>query len=152
MEAENTYRVFDWLWTSGQLSLRDIARLPAIGIDVVINLSMPTSSNALPNEADHVTGQGIQYRHIPVEWEQPRYAQLLEFFDLLKASTGQRIWVHCAKNMRVSAFVYLYRRLCLGDDEEAARYPMREIWIPDAVWQTFIEASIEEYQKSAAQG
>jgi len=28
MDAENTYQVFDWLWTSGQLSARDIEQLP----------------------------------------------------------------------------------------------------------------------------
>lgn len=148
MQAESTYQVFDWLWTSGQLSEADIARLPAMEIDVVINLALPSSSNALPNEAECVTREGICYIQIPVEWEQPEYAQLLQFFGILKALEGQRIWVHCAKNMRVSVFIYLYRRLCLNHSEEEAVYPMRKVWVPDRIWQTFIENAMRTYQES----
>jgi len=148
MQAESTYQVFDWLWTSGQLSEADIARLPAMEIDVVINLALPSSSNALPNEAECVTREGICYIQIPVEWEQPEYAQLMQFFGILKALEGQRIWVHCAKNMRVSVFIYLYRRLCLNHSEEEAVYPMRQVWVPNPTWQTFIEQAIDKYQNS----
>lgn len=148
MQAEGIYQVFDWLWSSGQLTETDIARLPAMEIDVVINLAMPNSSNALPHEAEYVTREGLCYIHIPVEWEQPQYRQLLQFFGIVNALEGQRIWVHCAKNLRVSAFIYLYRRLCLNHSEEAARYPMREIWVPNPTWQTFIEQAINKYQNS----
>src|SRR5690242_12307824 len=69
MDAENTHQVFDWLWSSGQLSERDILALPALGIEAVINLALPTSSNALPGEAELITRQGIAYVQIPVIWE-----------------------------------------------------------------------------------
>ena len=145
MQAESTYQVFDWLWSSGQLSESDIATLPAMGIDVVINLALPSSSNALPHEAEFVTREGLSYVQIPVEWEQPEYDQLLQFFAVLKAFEGRRIWVHCAKNMRASVFIYLYRRLCLNHDEADAAYPMREVWMPNAIWQTFIEQVVRRY-------
>lgn len=151
MQAESTYQIFDWLWSSGQLTESDIARLPAMGIDVVINLALPTSSNALPSEAEYVTREGISYIAIPVEWDKPEYAQLLQFFGVVKALKSQRVWVHCAKNMRVSVFIYLYRRLCLNHSEEEARYPMREVWVPNATWQTFIEEAISKYRSSLAQ-
>jgi len=41
MDAENTHQVFDWLWSSGQLSERDIQTLPSRGIELVINLALP---------------------------------------------------------------------------------------------------------------
>ncbi|MDP2031372.1 MAG: hypothetical protein Q8K12_17190 [Thiobacillus sp.] len=85
MEAENIYPVFDWLWTSGQLSETDISMLPARGIETVINLALPTSSPALPGEADYVTREGMNYIQIPVEWEHPELQQLIEFFSVLKA-------------------------------------------------------------------
>lgn len=97
MDAENTLQVFDWLWTSGQLSEKDIACLPALGIEAVINLALPTSSNALPGEAEFVALQGIAYVHIPVEWERPELHQLVQFFGTLKAFEGRKFWVHCAK-------------------------------------------------------
>ncbi len=142
MDAENTYQVFDWLWTSGQLSEKDIASLPALGIEAVINLALPTSSNALPGEAEFVTHQHIAYIHIPVEWEHPELRQLVQFFGSLKAFEGRRVWVHCAKNMRVSAFIYLYRRLCLRESEAVAIHPMQEVWVPNETWQAFIRSAL----------
>ena len=139
MDAENTYQVFDWLWTSGQLSPGDIDALPAMGINAVINLAPPNASNALPGEAEKITRQGLAYVQIPVDWEQPDPAQFSQFAQVLKAFEGSKVWVHCAKNMRVSAFVFLYRKYLLGDDDESASFPMREIWQPNETWQALID-------------
>ncbi|TPW10241.1 MAG: putative (Phosphotyrosine protein) phosphatase II [Halothiobacillaceae bacterium] len=148
MDAENSYQVFDWLWSSGQLSERDIATLPALGIEVVINLALPTSSNALPGEAELVTRQGVTYIHIPVVWEQPELQQLRQFFDTLKAFGGRKIWVHCAMNKRASTFIYLYRMLCLKESAEAALHPMLEVWTPNAIWQAFIHNALKTLSES----
>lgn len=142
MDAENTHKVFDWLWSSGQLSARDVDRLPEMGVEAVVNLALPTSSNALPGEAELVTGQGITYVHIPVQWDRPERSQLEQFFGTLRALQGRKVWVHCALNMRVSAFIYLYRRLCLGEGDEAALHPMREVWTPNETWRAFIDAAL----------
>jgi len=56
----------------------------------------------------------------------------------LQAFAGRKRWLHCAKNMRASAFIYLYRKLLLNDTEAAASLPMREVWNPNPVWQHFI--------------
>jgi protein tyrosine phosphatase (PTP) superfamily phosphohydrolase (DUF442 family) len=147
MDAENTHQVFDWLWTSGQLSERDIRELSPLGIAVVINLALPTSSNALPGEADLVTRQGIAYVQIPVLWEKPEIPQFLEFVGILRAFTGKRIWVHCAMNKRVSAFVYLYRKLVLREDDDAATFPLRLVWTPDVTWRAFIDDILLRYHE-----
>jgi protein tyrosine phosphatase (PTP) superfamily phosphohydrolase (DUF442 family) len=139
MDAVNTHPVFDWLWTSGQLSERDVLSLPNLGIQVVINLALPTSPNALLNEAELVTGLGLAYVQIPVEWETPRPEQFQQFIGVLKAFEGRKIWLHCAMNMRVSAFVYLYRKLVLGEPEEAARFPLDAVWQLNETWQHFIQ-------------
>lgn len=147
MDAVNTFQVFDWLWTSGQLSAADIQQLPGLGIQVVINLALPSSPNALPGEAEGVTGQGMVYVQIPVEWEAPRLEQFEQFVGVLKAFEGRKIWLHCAMNMRVSAFVYLFRKLVLGEDDQTAAYPMREIWVPDETWQEFLQEVIAQRLK-----
>lgn len=149
MDAENTYKVFDWLWTSGQLSPRDILDLPDLGIEVVINLALPSSSNALPAEAEFVTELSLTYIQIPVEWEQPLPDQFAQFVGVLKGFAGRKIWVHCAKNMRVSAFVYLYRKLILHEAEAEALFPMRAIWQPNEIWQEYIQTVTALYTKSA---
>src|SRR5689334_16191413 len=150
MDAENTHQVFEWLWSSGQLSERDIAALPGLGIEAVINLALPTSSNALAGEAELVTRQGIAYLQIPVLWEKPEQHQLQQFFGALSLFQDRKVWVHCAKNMRVSAFIYLYRRLRRGEPEEAASHPMREVWAPNETWQTFIDDALKACGSAAA--
>jgi len=142
MDAMNARVVFDDLWTSGQLSAADIRRLPELDVPAVVNLALPTASNALPGEAEMITGLGIAYVHIPVPWDRPELHHLRQFFGVLDAFAGQRVWVHCAMNYRVSAFVYLYRRLRRGESDEAARYPMSTIWQPNEVWQAFIEQAL----------
>lgn len=141
-DAENTYPIFDWLWSSGQLSERDIEQLPNAGFVHVVNLALPTSSPSLPGEAELVTRRGLNYFHIPVVWEAPQRQQLDVFFRLMRAIQNQRTWIHCAKNKRVSAFVYLYRRLQRGESESAARPALDAIWQPDAVWQRFIDDAL----------
>jgi protein tyrosine phosphatase (PTP) superfamily phosphohydrolase (DUF442 family) len=142
MDAESTHQVFDWLWTSGQLSADDIARLPDLGVRNVINLALPSSTYALKGEAELVTGLGINYIHLPVTWEAPEPAQLRRFFLILQSLGEEPTWLHCARNMRVSAFVFLYRRLCLGEPEDAAYYPLREVWEPNPTWEAFIKQAL----------
>ena len=149
MDAENYHQVFDWLWTSGQLSARDIGELPGLGIKSVINLALPTAGNALPGEAELVTGAGINYFQIPVPWEKPELHHLNLFFSLLGAMQSERTWVHCAKNMRVSAFIYLYRRLCLDESEETASFPLRAVWQPNEVWSKFIASALQTSPSSS---
>jgi protein tyrosine phosphatase (PTP) superfamily phosphohydrolase (DUF442 family) len=139
MDALNTYQVFDWLWTSGQLSERDIQSLPGLGIDTVINLATPDSPNALAGEADRVTGLRMNYFQIPVDWSLPEAEQFEQFVALLQACKGQKLWLHCVMNKRASVFIYLYRKLVLGESEEASATLLRQVWTPDKVWQEFIE-------------
>ncbi|OAI25944.1 MULTISPECIES: protein tyrosine phosphatase family protein [Methylomonas] len=150
MEAENVYQAFDWLWCSAQLTEADIAKLSELGIEAVINLAPSTASNALPGEAELVVNQGITYIQIPVAWEQPRLSQLEQFFAVLKAFKRHKVWVHCAKNKRASAFIYLYRKLCLAEEEVIALYPMSEIWTPNPVWQAFIDYAIRHIKGPSA--
>lgn len=142
MDAENIHQVFDWLWSSGQLSEKDIESLPEIGVEAVVNLALPTSSNALRGEAERVTGHGMTYVQIPVSWERPELGQLEQFFGVLQSLKGRKVWVHCAMNMRVSAFLYLYRRLQRGEDHETAMHPMRAVWTPNDTWQAFMDRAM----------
>ncbi|MFM7590296.1 MAG: protein tyrosine phosphatase family protein [Isosphaeraceae bacterium] len=139
MDAPNTCQIFDWLWTSGQPSATDIAQMPSLGIETVINLALPTSPGALPDEARLVTSLGLTYIHLPIVWESPQKADFTRFSRLLGALHGQPVWLHCAMNMRVSAFVYLYRRVSLHHDPATAATPMLSIWQPNETWQAFID-------------
>ena len=60
------------------------------------------------------------------------------FFEAMEHHKGRRIWVHCAANMRVSAFLGLYWRIRQGWPEHRAFALLREIWEPNVVWTEFI--------------
>jgi protein tyrosine phosphatase (PTP) superfamily phosphohydrolase (DUF442 family) len=69
---------------------------------------------SLPDEPGVVQSLGMAYVHIPVQFSAPTEASLLEFFAAMEAHGSEKVWVHCAANMRVSAFIGLYRVIKQG--------------------------------------
>ena len=130
----------DTLATAGQPTEAQIAAVSAAGYEVVVNLAPPTSSSALPGEAGIVRAQGMEYVALPVEWEAPTVGDAEAFFDVMDANAGRRVFVHCAANMRVSAFVYLYRTLRQKTPEADAARDLHRIWEPNERWREFISA------------
>lgn len=138
------------LGTAGQPGPEQFALLRAAGYELVVNLAMPTSTGALPDEAALVAAQGMEYVAIPVVWEAPTLADLERFFDVMERARGRKVFVHCALNMRVSAFVFLYRVLRLGVPLDAARETMQRIWQPDGVWAAFVDDALARLGPAAA--
>src|SRR5688500_152696 len=64
-------RLDDRLSTSGMPQAAQFADIGRAGFEVVINLALPTSDDALPNEGELVTRAGMTYVHIPVNFEKP---------------------------------------------------------------------------------
>ncbi|PSB27249.1 phosphatase [Stenomitos frigidus ULC18] len=143
----NFLQLEDDIATAGQPTEAQFAAIQAAGYHVVINLAPPSSTNALPNEQALVEAQGMTYVHIPVLWEEPTLADVQQFFGILQAYAETPVFIHCAKNMRVSAFMYLYRRLCEGVDETVAKRALHAMWVPNDRWQTFIEQVVQYYQQ-----
>ena len=129
----NFLRIDDGLATSGMPQPDDFAALRQAGFDVVINLALLSSDNALPNEGELVSAQGMTYVHIPVKFDAPLPSDFDRFTRVLDACAGQRVFVHCAANKRVSAFVFLHR-LRHGAGRGRAESDLLKIWQPDGVW------------------
>lgn len=142
-DIRNFLRIDDRLATSGMPQPNDFAAMRQAGFDVVINLALPTSDNALPNEGELVSAQGMTYVHIPVKFDAPQPADFSRFTRVLDACAGQRVFVHCAANMRVSAFVFLHR-LSHGTERGTAESDLKKIWQPDGVWRGFVNARLKE--------
>jgi hypothetical protein len=53
------------------------------------------------------------------------------------ACAEKKVFVHCAANMRVSAFVILYR-LNHGTDRITAENDLKKFWEPDDVWRALV--------------
>jgi len=134
------------LTTSGQPTEEQVKDLAAEGIQVVINLALHDDpSYSLPDERGLVESLDLQYVHIPVIWGAPTEENLLTFFEALDAFQEYRVHVHCAANMRVTAFIGLYRLIRQGMSEGEAFAPMRTVWEPDDIWAPFMAKMIDKY-------
>ncbi len=102
----NFVQIRERLATAGQPTIEQFSAIKNAGYDLVINLALPSSEGAVPSEREIVEALGMKYIHIPVDWDNPTIADFNQFSTVMQAHSDQSIFVHCAKNMRVSAFVY----------------------------------------------
>ena len=123
--------------TSGQPSESQFQLIHAAGYEVVVNLA-PTSmlENSVVAEAHILSGLGMEYVHIPVDFKNPAEDDFGRFVTTVQ--NRERVWVHCAANMRVSAFTYRYRTEVLNQDQDQAMKDLKRIWEPVGVWSEFI--------------
>ena len=150
LEAIRNFRRQDErIVTGGQPSEEQLRVVAGAGIDVVINLALHDQPQySLPDERALVEGLGMEYVHIPVQWDAPLESDLLAFFQAMDARTAQRILIHCAANKRVTAFLGLYNLLRLHHSREQAFRLMNDIWQPEGVWADFIRAMSLKYSKA----
>lgn len=126
------------LATSGQPTTNQFSAIQSAGYSIIINLAPANVENALPNEAAVVASLGMNYINIPVNFSNPSQQDFEKFVSLLQRHSHQKIWVHCAANMRVSCFIFKYRTAILGTNQNHAQADLRKIWQPNAVWKRFI--------------
>jgi protein tyrosine phosphatase (PTP) superfamily phosphohydrolase (DUF442 family) len=139
----NFRAISERLGTAGQPTEGQFQAVREAGFEAVINLALPTSDNALANEGSIVTGLGMSYIHIPVNFQAPTPKDFQSFCRVMEAFEGRRVFVHCAANMRVSAFVFLYRVLRQHIPQAAAAPDLHAIWEPDGVWGQLIEEQLK---------
>jgi protein tyrosine phosphatase (PTP) superfamily phosphohydrolase (DUF442 family) len=132
------------LGTAGQPTEGQFRMVREAGFEAVINLALPTSDNALANEGSVVTGLGMSYVHIPVDFKAPTPQDFRAFCRVMEAFDDRRVFVHCAANMRVSAFVFLYRVLCQRVAISVAERDLHAIWQPNEAWSRFIQNQLVE--------
>ena len=130
------------LVTSGQPERDEFAALKDAGIQTLINLVPPGSSDYLVEEPVIAASLGLEYISIPVIWDSPTPSNLAHYFQTLDARRDGSVWAHCVVNYRVSAFTFLYRVLRENAPIEEARQVMLSIWQPNAVWARFIQENL----------
>ncbi|MEJ0022218.1 MAG: protein tyrosine phosphatase family protein [Alphaproteobacteria bacterium] len=138
--------------TSGQPTREQFAAIAADGYEAVINLALPTSDDAIADEGAIVTGLGMAFVNVPVDFKAPNAEELRLFLAIMQGLEGRKKWVHCVANLRVSAFCYHYLRYVRGLDEEAARSPLLAKWGPHMtdVWKNFLALPPERRRSDPA--
>jgi protein tyrosine phosphatase (PTP) superfamily phosphohydrolase (DUF442 family) len=143
-EIYNFLQLTDMLLSGGMPTADQLADAARSGVQIVINLALPTSEKALPDERTLVESLGMQYIAIPVEWEHPTRRELDDFMNAMDSHKDSKILVHCQANYRATCFIALHRILREGWKQEEAFKDLRRIWNPDdyPVWRKFIDGNL----------
>ena len=124
--------------TSGQPCREDFQAIAKGGYSTVINLGMPDAPDAIAEEGQLVTALGMNYIHLPIPFHRPELHHAYLFNDIMQAFKHQKVWVHCVKNYRVSAFMFHYSTHYLGMSVNQAKSNVQKIWQANEVWRAFI--------------
>ena len=136
----NFFQITDTIGTGGQPSVSQLYDIAQNGNEVVINLATHNSENAIENEGSIVASLGMTYIHIPVPFEAPTPEHLRKFFGFMNGLSEEKVFVHCAVNARVSAFVFKYLTMEKMIQAEKATTPLLEQWLPqmNLIWRNFL--------------
>ena len=136
----NYYKVPDLFETSGQPNNKQLISIANGGYEAVINLAPNTTiEGRIINEEGILKSNNITYIHIPVDFNNPLDEDFNKFVAVLEQNKHKKIWIHCAANMRVSAFVFKYRRDILGLSPKNIEVDLEAIWVPNKTWSSFLE-------------
>jgi len=144
----NYIEINELISTSGQPSVEQFKQIADNDFEVVINLALHNASNAIENEDKIVTDLNMAYFHIPVDFENPKASDVKLFLNTLQALGSNKVWVHCALNYRVSAFMYIYHKYVLKTPFDDIDISLFEQWSPDVIWQEIIKISYDEIKNA----
>lgn len=144
---KNFLAVSDRLATAGQPTESELGEIAAAGYEAVINLGLLDPRYCLANEAVAVAWLGLRYHHIPVQFDAPTLENFAAFVDAMDAHDGQKVFVHCAANYRVSSFVAVYGEMKLGWSRGEADACARFLWPLNDTWTQFLEAARSKFLK-----
>lgn len=145
-EITDFYPISDRIGTAGQPNAFQFGLIKEAGYDTVINLTLSSSTNALADESAIAKSAWLEYIHLPVLWERPTLSDFQFFCQILDRKQHKKLFIHCAKNMRVSVFIYLWRRIHQQVSHTEAIAAVNAIWTPNETWQAFIHTVLTHYQ------
>eukprot|EP00903_Cladosiphon_okamuranus_P004417 g4415.t1 len=128
--------------SSGAVTSEQVQSLAASGYQAVINLLPEENDHALDGEKQLIEAQGLDYIHIPVDFNAPMDADYEAFSKAMDKLGGQKLHVHCAANWRVSAFYAIYQVRKNTWSVDQAREHISAIWSPEEypAWQDFLDS------------
>ena len=141
----NFYQLDENIGTSGQPEAEQFRDISTAGYEIVLNLALSDSPNAIENENNIIGELNMAYVHIPVDFKTPCLEDLELFFRHMKKHEHKKIFIHCAMNWRVSAFMFLYHTIKCQMPIIEARQHLDSVWQPEPVWQEFIENTLNSY-------
>jgi len=144
-QIANFYQLDENTGTSGQPEAGQFSDISAAAYEIVLNLALSDSPNAIENESTIISKLNMSYVHVPVDFKTPTLGDLESFFDQMEKHKNKKIFVHCVMNWRVSAFMFLYHTIKCDMPVTDALQHMNAVWEPESVWQEFIDNALDSY-------
>jgi protein tyrosine phosphatase (PTP) superfamily phosphohydrolase (DUF442 family) len=133
--------IHEHLFSSAQPSIEQLKLIKEYGCSTVINLALSNAPNHIENEDRICLDLGLNYIHIPIDWETPSAEQCLLVLDLIDHLVQNEIvWIHCTKNDRSSCLMYVYRQFYMNIDMPTSQDLLHEIWEPNETWTGLIHS------------
>lgn len=147
-EIFNYLPIDERIATAGQPTEDQLREAAAEGFTAIINLAPVNPPYTPEDEAGLALSLGMNYVHIPVDWNNPTDDDFTAFETAMNRLSAEKVLIHCAANFRVTAFYSLYARKHLGWTEEQAQALRDIIWANDRypVWQAFIGRKTAEIE------
>lgn len=146
-QIDNFYLIDENIATSGQPKTEQFKIISAKGFEVVFNLALSDSPNAIEDEKKIINNLSMTYVHIPVDFNSPEQEDIDLFFKRMEKYNNKKVFIHCVKNWRVSAFMFLYHIIECNMSIVDAHKHLDAVWQPVPVWQDFIDHTLTAYSK-----
>jgi protein tyrosine phosphatase (PTP) superfamily phosphohydrolase (DUF442 family) len=137
------------LSSSGQPTAAQLEAVADAGYERVVFLAFSDNDESLVNEDRLAKELGMEYAHIPVDWNAPRNSDFYMFAGLMEREPAKKTLVHCQVNFRASTFSFLYRVLYQDVPLDVAKEDLNSVWVPNDAWRKFIFDVLEENGRSA---
>ncbi|MEN8251562.1 MAG: phosphatase, partial [Bacteroidota bacterium] len=111
MSLESIYNfklLTDKIATGGQPDEEELFFIYQLNYEVVVNLGLSNTEYSVQSEEDFFTERNILYYQIPVLFHEPKEDDLIQFLEIIEKHKEHKLFIHCAANKRVSAFMALY--------------------------------------------
>jgi protein tyrosine phosphatase (PTP) superfamily phosphohydrolase (DUF442 family) len=140
--APNVVVVRPDLVTAGQPDRDSLLRLKTEGYAAVISFAPGDTPDAVPDEAEILKRQGVEFVHVPIPWQSPEPKHLEAMAAAMQRLKGKKVLVHCQMNMRASAVTFLYRAIYAKEDLAAAWADVKKTWTPNGQWAKFVDEQL----------
>jgi protein tyrosine phosphatase (PTP) superfamily phosphohydrolase (DUF442 family) len=145
LAAPNVVVINSNLVTSGQPTAETLAGLAEKGFRAVIYLAPSSVPDAVKNEAELVTKQGLEFVHIPIPFGSPTEAHFESLAAALHRLHDQKVLVHCQVNMRASTMVFLHRVIKGKENPAVAWESVTRVWSPEGPWKQLVLAQLAKH-------
>ena len=143
-DTSNYRQYSDSLSSSGQPSAAQLKDAAEQGFERIIYLAFNYNDTAIEDEDRVVKQLGMQYIHIPVDFDRPTLVDFNSFARTMGEKNSAKTLVHCQVNFRASTFAFLYRVTTEGVPILDAKKDLDGVWAPNEIWFRFIRTVLED--------